>query len=336
MEVRPTVHKEDTTTFPDYLLFMAMEDLDASVVLYDAGHYPQSVFLLQQAVEKAAKSLGFFFQIITEKEAVNFVRHQPLNIVKKTHNKFADYINKANKSAQNIPELKARLTAIGLDPSKLEKAIKPMTHTIGEYLRKSEIYDPTENEIQNIIADLNDKSTLLDLVIQKNLDEGIQEKDYRELKEQLTTAYTDSIVSQDISEAQKTEWLQNLQDSLPEIIPSKEQLEYLVLIMIACFEAVYVLFQLARITASHAERARYPDPKTAFDPLCYYTSDRPIVAALPELHSYTGIALERLDYLYELIESAEGAIKSMFGSCSENATMLDPSAIPSVHQEGHP
>ncbi|WP_214021459.1 HEPN domain-containing protein [Methanoculleus sp.] len=335
MEVRATTHEGkgdgDTVSFPDRLLFMAMEDLDASILLYEAGHYPQAVFLLQQAVEKAPKSFGFFFEIITEKEAVKYVRHQPLNLVKKTHTKLVGYINEVNASTQNIPEFKVRLAAIGLDLPTLEKTIKPLIHKISEYLRTLEDYDLTDSDIQKIIADLGDKSTLLDLIIQKNLDEGVQEKDYIELKEQLITAYTDSIIAKDIPEAQKTEWLQNLQASLPEIIPSKERLEYFILMAVTCVEAVHLLFQLARITAPHAERARYPDSEELFDPLDYYIPDRPIIAALPELHTYTWIALERLDHLYNLIETVAPE------EAGETAVPIhDPCTTSSTHPEDRP
>lgn len=284
---------------PDAMLFMAMEDLDASIILYYRGLYPQSVYCLQQAVEKLGKSLGYFLDIITEEDAVKFVRHQPLNILKKFTSKFARGLEEIETTSKEIPEFRARLIAMGLDFKKLSAAIKALTHAITEHVRSLK-YNLSEDDLVQIFTDLDDKIALIDKMIEKNENQGISETDYNEIREQLTRMYLEGIALQDIPEPQKTEWLCNMQDSLPDVIPSRDLLEEMLTPFFILCESSYILFGLSSITAPHEDRTRYPRSKEGFDPLEYYTVDCPLVKVLPDLHHYTRVAIERIDLLYDL------------------------------------
>ena len=50
--------KEENENF----IKMALEDLESSMILYENGKYPQSIFLLQQSVEKTTKGITGIFK----------------------------------------------------------------------------------------------------------------------------------------------------------------------------------------------------------------------------------------------------------------------------------
>lgn len=290
---------------PDAMLFMAMEDLDASIILYYRGLYPQAVFSLQQAVEKLAKSMGFFLGIISEKESIKRIKHQPLKIVQVVTSKLAPYIQDVAIASDGFPEFRARLTAMGVDVREVSRAAKKVVHDVSTYLRTLENYDLSNEELGRVVADVKDKIILMDRVIEKIENQEFQDAEYDVIRNQLVAMYIDGIATQDIPEPKKTEWLKNMQDALPQVIPSRELLEEFVYYTMLMGEPVYTLFQLARITAPHENRSRYPTAKDDFDPLEYYTADCPLVKVLPDLHQFTRVAIERIDFLYDLASEQE-------------------------------
>lgn len=48
---------------------IALHNLEASKILHDTGYYPEAIFFLQQSIEKACKSYGYYSGIIDEKIA---------------------------------------------------------------------------------------------------------------------------------------------------------------------------------------------------------------------------------------------------------------------------
>jgi len=60
---------------PKNLLDIAKSDLDASERLYKGGLYPQTVFYLEQSIEKTAKAFGLEVGIIEEEELQSLGHH---------------------------------------------------------------------------------------------------------------------------------------------------------------------------------------------------------------------------------------------------------------------
>lgn len=59
------------------LLEIAESDLEASNTLYEKGFYPQSVYMLEQSVEKANKALGLFTGIIDSSQLKDVSHFSP-------------------------------------------------------------------------------------------------------------------------------------------------------------------------------------------------------------------------------------------------------------------
>ncbi len=65
------------------LLEIAREDLNASNLLYNNGLYPQSIFYLQQSVEKIIKHIGLTDEIIEAKDLHKEIGHKTERIFKR-------------------------------------------------------------------------------------------------------------------------------------------------------------------------------------------------------------------------------------------------------------
>lgn len=319
-------YEEDTVPFPDRLLFMATEDLDASVVLYDAGHYPQSVFLLQQAVEKAAKSFSIRFGIITEKDAVRRIGHKPLNIARKT----TKTVTTGLRSLSDEPDALTYFSDLGVDLPKVIESVDLIESGINTYLNSIETFDLSEADTHEIVAALKHIHDSCDQALQ-NLDtEGIPDAAYEQTVMHLEQTYRSCYASLEIPDAKKAELIDGVPAITREILGKKDQVESIIFMTLTLMDPLLLLFHLARATGPHAVKARYPDAKTAFDPLTYYTPDRPIVAALPELHTYTRTALDRLDHLYDLVGTLADEKDR-----EPAAPVHDPCATPPTPQENH-
>lgn len=323
----PTAYEEATVPFPDRLLFMATEDLDASVVLYDVGHYPQSVFLLQQAVEKAAKSFSIRFGFITEKDAAQHIGHKPLNIVRKT----TKTVTTGLRSLPGEPEALTYFSDVGVDLPKIIKSVDLIESGINTYLNSIETFDLSEADTHEIVAALKHTHDSCDQALQ-NLDtEGIPDAAYEQMVMHLEQTYRSCYASLEIPDAKKAELIEDVPAITREVLGKKDQVESIIFMTLTLMDPLLLLFHLARATGPHAVKARYPDAKTAFDPLAYYTPDRPIVAALPDLHTYTRTALDRLDHLYDLVGTLADEKDR-----EPAAPVHDPHATPATLQENHP
>jgi HEPN domain-containing protein len=267
-------------SLPDRLLEMAMADLDSSMLLYENGYYPQSVFLLQQSVEKTCKSLSIFFEIITEKDASKQIGHKSLKIVKITTDEFTESVRDTCQKLADNP---------GLIPA----------------LDSLDDYDLTQDQIEGILAELKQQTDEAEKSLTKLTSDGISDSDYSEMTNKLYEMLRSFVISMKIPESHKSILIGLLPITISQIIPKRNQLIYLLQIVLTVLVCSIVLFHLARITAPHAVRSRYPNSNEAFDPLEYYSEESPLVINMPELFRYTQITIERVDLLFDLLSAGE-------------------------------
>jgi len=80
---------------------MAKSDLEASKTLLSNKHYPQAIFLFEQAVEKGVKSIGLCMNIVTEEECKE-IGHKTWNILKLIVKRvFEEILTDLQKSQEN-------------------------------------------------------------------------------------------------------------------------------------------------------------------------------------------------------------------------------------------
>ena len=81
-------------------LEMAKSNLEASKTLLSNKHYPQAIFHFEQAVEKGAKSIGLWINIVTGHKAWNILKF----IVEGVPEKLGDYFEKMLTDLQKPQE----------------------------------------------------------------------------------------------------------------------------------------------------------------------------------------------------------------------------------------
>jgi len=286
---------------PDRLLFMAMADLDASRLLYEKRYYPQAVFLLQQSVEKTCKSPCIFFEIISEQDAQKKVGHKPLKIVKKTADEFTKRIQAVCQDLTDQSSITPVLDSLDMDYTTTIQQVNDQIKNVYAYLESVNEYDLTDKQIGGIIRDLKKQTKAAENALKTLTGDGISDSEYSEMEKKLHDQLTSFIDSTKIPETYKIMLIDLLPITMSQILPKKEQFAYLLQVMLTILVCSIVLFHLARITAPHAVRSRYPNTTELFDPLEYYSKDSPLVVNMPELFKYTQIAIERLDLLYDLL-----------------------------------
>ena len=116
-------------------LEMAKSDLEASKTLLSNKHYPQAIFLFEQAVEKGVKSIGLCMNIVTEEECKE-IGHKAWNILKFTVERISENLEeyleeiltdlqKISGEQHHLKQMELRSIAQELHKKMLEEAKKP-------------------------------------------------------------------------------------------------------------------------------------------------------------------------------------------------------------------
>lgn len=169
-------------SMPDRLLGLALADLEASRLLYEHGHYPQSVFFLQQSVEKACKSPGIFFELITEKESLGKIGHKPLKIIEKTTDEFAGSVRDTCQKLADNPSLIPVLKTMDLDYVNAIQQIDIQIKNVYTYLESLNEYDLTIAQINEILSELKKQTLEAENSLTRLTTIGITDEEYSDIK----------------------------------------------------------------------------------------------------------------------------------------------------------
>lgn len=283
----------------DSLLFIALEDLDSSIILYHREHYPQSVFYLQQAVEKAVKSLGLLFEIVVEKDLRRKVGHNPLEVYRRPVKKISNDLPALNTELDTHPEFKEILHASGIDLNELESVIKNLQDQFDAYLSTVGSYTLSTDALSMHISAINSFNGEIKHAEEKIREEGISDEDFAAIKEKVQDQFESLFSSFNIPSPQKDAMRNELESFFASFFPNKEFFEYLLYVSLKVTKVAHNLFYLSIITSPHATKSRYPECN--FNPLQFYAPGFPLIDIMPELQEITRYTLEEMDELYDLI-----------------------------------
>ena len=295
VEITP---EEGQPTF-DSLLFISLEDLDSSVILYHRKHYPQSVFYLQQAVEKAVKSLGLFFEIISERDLVGSVGHEPLEVYRRPLKKISNGVPALNRELDINPEFREMLQSSGIDLNELASSMKKLVHQFDEYRKTVVTYNPSAEPLSEFLSSIDSFNRGIEKAEEMIRDGGISDEVFAPIMEELRTQIESLINSIRIPTQQKEAMRNEMDSFFTAFFPNKESFEYLMYVLLKAIRIGQNLFYLSIITSPHATKSRYPEAN--FNPLQFYTPGSPLIDKLPELQDITRHTLEEMDVLYDLI-----------------------------------
>jgi|GEM_PF-3597926 len=292
---------DDCQNISDTLFFISTDDLDSSVILHHRGHYPQSVFYLQQSVEKAVKSIGLLFGVISEKDLLKNVGHKPLEIYKKPVNKFSEDLMSLNKNLEFYPEFKNILDSSGIDTDKFVLAIKKGKHEFNHYISNIASYNLTKEEVEEYISKMENINRYVKKSINIIGEREITDEVFDEIKDQIGSSFEKLLESSDITDESKEQILSELKSQYESFFPEKEFFQYFMYIIIHVMGIGVNLFYLSVITSLHSSKSRYPEKN--FNPLTFYTPECPLIEKMPEIQNLTRHTLEEIDLLYDLMNN---------------------------------
>jgi len=265
------------------LLNIAKGDLKASKSLYLSKLYSQALFYYQQSVEKSFKTMFYSMGLLSYKEMVKDISHNPLNIFVLIKKREKGSIVNLDKLYSKFPEIaKTELIKI---PSKFYKSLDE--NKIREFFQiSSEVYN-NDGEIKDVVKSLDGlyKETI------EISGKGKNNKLYKEFKE---SARNIDCVKEDMlreffealslypefSDVIKTnEAIEEEINKLIKIFKEKEEI-WIPFFAISFFLFVSLIL-ISFLTKSLAIKARYIAKD--FNPLDFYNTNHPLILSFKGL-----------------------------------------------------
>lgn len=200
-------------------LAVAKRDLNSSKLLYANEDYPNSIYLLQQAVEKTTKAVSLVFSLLEEKD---FRGSGPDKISHKTPRAFIKIV-KSDSLKPYIDLVKSQHPGLQTDTSKIETLIEK---------NPLELARLSKNEIRQCIS------------LIQTLEVSLLSKD--------TVTQINVITDSAITKAKEVD---NVDDKLDALSSIMKEHGSLILRVMLSFISLYLL---SAITFPHATYTRYP------------------------------------------------------------------------------
>lgn len=243
------------------LLDIALSDLNSSIALFESSNYPQSVFHMQQSVEKLGKFLAISLGVYH------------INDFKKIgHNALKIYKSALNYYIQLINTLSDKYKIENIDLSPIEEQFKTISdldllNLDAEYLDMM-LESLAEADSPQMLFDTNqEKSDLLDQFFQLTVDLNEIAEDERK---QVLNLYHSNKLFQTIID----EKLEGFLNTFPGYVSASQS-----------------AFILAVVFTRHTESTRYVLENS--DPISKYTINNPLVSRLPNFQNYLETSINR-------------------------------------------
>ncbi len=273
------------------LIAMACQDLEASAVLYEKKHYPQAVFLLQQAVEKSTKSFGLYFSIIAESDVKGNIGHLSVKIFEKSMKKFNKSVINIKEASEEVPRLGHIIAILGnLDPAIAEIDTTKQLEILRECSKNPKRYrDLSLEYLEDILNDIKEVEEDVD-IMKKVAMLNVEIPD--DITSHIINEYVDLMYLLSTSPNHKLE-VEKAKEDLYSLFADKGSLQIFAVILNELNSVSIYLLSLSIILQPHAIAARYPD--NGFNPIKFYTPNRPLIQKLPDLIEITKRAVKRLN-----------------------------------------
>lgn len=258
----------------------------ASKCLFDNKLYPQAVFYLEQAVEKATKYLGLYNKIINEDEAKGDIRHKAEEIFVRVMEKERTRVAKFQEKLKIYPKLKN----LGILKKYRDSDIDAMIVEINQFidlLRKPRSFIPAE-ELSLMISELNKTEMEIEQGI-KEIEPGIKIPEDIETIKKLMFETANQLKPMNIVSPEKIEEAIRELESVPPdfwVKALSDSLEFAIIYP-------YLVF-LCSILTPHAVISRYPDSSQRHDPLTLYNEKHPLIMYFNQLAEITEKVLNRM------------------------------------------
>ena len=288
-------------------LDVAFNDLGSSILLYDEEYYPNSVFLLEQSVEKAFKSYDFKFNPNTADPRK--IGHKPLQVIKNSHKIYRQKNEDIRQKPEEYAVVVSLTKKIGLDYSKnVEETLDAQAKMDNLIDNCNEFLELDEEDILFIINNLKEThegwvETINQIQENKiNIEEW--EHNIDEMYSNIIAGFQE-LVSKDMISTEDLDAGMKKVEALflqAKMVPKEVYNNYLLFIFLI-LGGISLLSLVGLLLSAHEQNSRYPTKDATFTPLDFYTLELPLVSHLPEIQDYVCISLEWLWDAYELLET---------------------------------
>ncbi|KAF1078225.1 HEPN domain-containing protein [Methanogenium sp. MK-MG] len=307
---------------------IAQEDLEASMVLYDNKLYRPAILLLQQAIEKAVKSLALQIGVI-ELDGVKGLGHNPQKAYTDLIIQLSNDLKKSMKDIEKREEMQIALAFIGEDVRKLMDTFEEFKT---QALRTAAAYNRcniSEEEVYallTVVDEMNQEFFDLDQVIQDNLGEKV----FNGRLIKVTTAVKIFLYLIPMNPEGKKNMNSKIDEIAQQVSSLGELFESFFILIISQITAAFSLFYLSLLTAPHAMVARYPNAtKENIDPLEFYTDEAPLIANLQDILWFTEYTFDQMERFYSHLTYLPEIQKEVFPR-KEKAPQLLKKSNPNI------
>lgn len=278
------------------LLEIADKDLEAAKCLYDKELYPQSIFYLQQSVEKAAKSFGLVMGIISENELKGRegVGHHPYKIYKKLFSMQKKSLKKINEGIKKAPNVKELPLIKTIDLNKIPNETDELLNFFDDLRQGEDIFFLSNEEIEGWIEDLNKLKAEVEELNEGATTFSISNEEFDRVKQGVLKSF-------DALYEYKPQKIEKMRKVLDNAITPDQVEEMIKMISPPLNDGVFVsvsLLYLSIITFPHVV-SRYPNDD--FNPLEIYNRDLPIIQSFNELNEIMEGTLFKMGNLLRLL-----------------------------------
>ena len=279
-------------------LEIARQDLEAARLLYAAQLYPQTVYFLQQSVEKGWKSFGFQYGIIDEQEAQNPISHTPSEVSHKScvllqkivNSHLSNFRQFKQALGQDLETVNDDLTYLGDLETQTIRAIGELEKVKNDLYRYKSI---PQEQFDEIIAQCHDYERGLGIVNDLLKDREFSDRVYAEIKRGAEKAL------RKLRRRHPSEW-RLLRRGVNRF--QKEDLENLIKVTLNGMVIFEPLLYLAIITQPHENLTRYASSKeNGYSPIRTYTQDSLLVQRFDDLQEICTSSLAHLADLYRVM-----------------------------------
>lgn len=265
------------------LLDIARQDLKAARGSLEKKLYPQAIFYLEQAVEKATKSMGLHHKIITEDDLQD-IGHESIEVYIRVLENLKTKVKRFQERIKKFPKL--RQTTLFKKYENLETGeFSKILDNLEQHL-KHQVRQISDDELKKAFLELDEIKTEIEKM--KITEEEM--KNFKLFIQEIVNAIIEDYPA--VREKAEKE-LEKLESFSPEVI--EEIIESLIIPQSVCYN--YLLF-LSAALGPHATPSRYPFPKREHNPLVVYGEEHPLIKRFDKLTQTTGDVLNRMSKLF--------------------------------------
>ncbi|WP_319506905.1 HEPN domain-containing protein [uncultured Methanolobus sp.] len=288
------------------LLNISKKDIAASKVLYENEHYPQAVFLLQQSVEKALKSLAVFGGDV--KNPSREIGHNCANYYKLTTDKYKAQIDRFENDEEKT-EVLCRL--MGFDNEGLTESIQETKEKMesAEKVINSAIKKPSKHrflsdkDMLHIISKLKEVESEFNLSISDNPSFFTNDEEFElyiiDKVNNIKNTYEFMISKHQEDDSFSIEKAHELKENDMKFFSGIDKASWNKMgqMIIRVNYVSKALYCLSLITDAHAVSSRYPSKN--FNPIDFYTPDLSMIKNFELLLDFAEKAIDSMSYVYE-------------------------------------